>query len=245
MRWPLLAIAALPVFFAALIATMPARLVHDAWLRPNGIEAYAVTGTVWRADLYETVLAGRRIARIQGGLHPVALLSGRAQARLRVSDAAVQLDMIVSRSGEGWSVDSASGAIAVQPAAGTGLAALTDGAPLHIDGMSARFSAAGCETADGQARTLALAIAGDRLGLDLPVLTGGFDCIGQGLILRLTGRSEMVSLEGWMRFAPAGADWSLEAVANTGEAGPALAAVGFVEEEGRWRLHGSVRWRAG
>jgi hypothetical protein len=83
--------------------------------------------------------------------------------------------------------------------------------------------------------------AGERHGVALPMLEGGFACEGRDVILRLSGRSELVGVEGGARIGARGIDWSFEAVPSGPDVAALLPALGFSEQEGAWRISGTGR----
>lgn len=237
-RWIVLIVGA-SALLAGLIACAPARMVHDLWLRPNGVSAYAVEGTVWRAGLHEASVRGRPVAEVRAQTRVLPLLAGRAETRFQITDPELRLTGEASASRSGWAVRDASG-VGRLPR-GAGLPAALAGQPLRVEGLTVRYSDSGCETASGRARTGALAAAGDRHGVALPVLEGGFACEGGDVMLRLSGRSELVGIEGWARIGARGVDWSFEAVPAGPDVAALLPALGFAEQEGAWRISGTGR----
>ncbi len=237
-RWILAALCALALL-AGLIAFAPARMAYDVWLRPNGVTAYAVEGTVWRAGLHEATVRGRRVASVRTETRLLPLLAGRAETRFEIADPELRLTGHASASRSDWALGEASGMARLPRDAG--LPAALAGQPLRVEGLAVQFSQTGCETASGRARTGALAAAGERHGVALPMLEGGFECEGRDVILRLSGRSELVGVEGWARIGARGIDWSFEAVPAGPDVAALLPALGFSEQEGAWRISGTGR----
>jgi general secretion pathway protein N len=167
-RWAL-ALALLLV--AVMAATLPLRLAlagSDA--AAAGLSARGVTGSIWSGRLTDAAWRGAALGSIDAGLSPLALLGGEARLKFQRDDALRgPLSGAVILSG-GQGIADVSGAASLGAALG--------GVPLdtlRLDGVTARFDAAGaCAEASG---TLALSLAIPVPGLDLANgLTGPLAC---------------------------------------------------------------------
>lgn len=239
--WLVLGVVALALVFAA--ATLPARVIYDLALAPNGLRADRVHGSIWRASAYGVRVGGQRFEQVEARLRVAPLLRGRAEFAVRAAAPGLTFrgDLIAGFGGSLEARD-VTGAVALYrlPALDGVGAPLSERVTFAL--AQARFTQAGCEAAAGTARTTALAAMGLEYDADLPVIEGRFTCAGPRLGLFFEGESEIVSLSGWVRASMSGYDWTLEAQTNeTGVMG-VLLQLGLEDQgEGAWRAQGAGR----
>lgn len=227
-RPPALAAA---LFVLALVALLPLRLVLGwAGVGEEGLTARQVTGSIWSGRLVEATIGDAPLGDLDARLSPLPLLLGRARlvldSPLDMAQRTVHGAVVTDRHGfgiEGMTADVGVGRL-FAPLPITTLA---------LDAVTIRFRDEACQSAEGQVRA---SLAGAVGGLPLPAsLAGSLRCDGAALLVPLASASgaERVVL----RVTSDGryhADFTLKpsdpAVAQR------LAAAGFVQGAGGWRL---------
>lgn len=204
-----------------IIATLPMRLALGmAGSADAGLSARAVTGSIWSGQLVDARWRGARLGTLGAGLAPLALLGGEARLNIARDDILLgKLDGAVILNGARGVAD-LNGTVSL----GASLA----GVPLdsiRLEGVTARFDAAGrCAAAAGRVQ-LSLALP----GLDLSNgLSGSIACRAGRAEAALASQSGMERLT--LAVDGAGQYRARLAVRGSGDAAVAglLRAVGFL-----------------
>ena len=226
---------------AGLVMTAPARIIFDA-LASTGVEAGQVQGSVWRGQALRVRVGGQVLQQVETALEPASLLSGRPAVAMTVEDPQVQLTARVRAGGESIRIEDAQGIVAL------GVLPQLAGLPVpadsivRLDGVSVILDRAGrCVSAEGAGMSPALADAGARYDVDLPILDMTVYCAGDTLALNLSGQSPVVDLEGVIRLDAQAASYQIAATPHDPESGRVLSLLGFRAEGARWIADSEMR----
>jgi len=221
----------------ALFAFLPLRLVLGlVGVDELGLSARRAGGTVWSGTLTEARVGALALGDLDAHLSPWSLLLGRARIEVRgpgtLPGRGLRGAVTVAR--HGFGVDDLGAALAAGP-----LFQPVPVTALDFEGVSVAFDDGQCRSADGRVRaTLGPGPAGLALP---PQVAGAIRCEAGALLVPLTGQAgaEAVTLrvEGDGRYR---AELTLPA----GDPGAAerLAALGFVQGPGGWRLAAEGRF---
>lgn len=228
---------------AAAIAAMPAKLAADLLLRPAGVTADLVTGSVWDARLYRIQAGGQRFATGRLRLAFWPLLTGRARAQIALEDeTASARGTLVASPGR---LEFRDGRIAFEARRVPGLRALavpqTERLYAELDRIVWRDGI--CDEASGDVTTPLLSRLGQRHDADLPELAGTLSCAGEALALGYDGRSEALTVTGSVRVTAEGYRWVSEASTGNSDIVALLIALGFEETGQVWRAEGEGSYR--
>lgn len=215
----------------ALVVFLPLRLVLGlTGIDELGLSARRAGGTVWGGSLTEARVGALALGDLRAHLSPWALLTGGARVEIEgpgtLSGRGIGGAVTVAR--HRFGVDDLSAALAAGP--------LFQPVPvtvLDLDQVSIDFVDGECRQAEGRVRaTLGPGPAGLALP---PQVSGAIRCDAGGLLVPLTGQAgtEAVSL----RIAGDGR-YRAELTLPAGDPAAAarLAALGFVQTAGGWRL---------
>ena len=219
---------------AGLAVTAPTRLVYDA-LAPSGVEAGLVQGSVWRGQALRVRLGGRVVQQVETGLEPASLLALSPAMSMRVTDPEIQIDARLRAAGDAIRIEEAQGLVSVR--ALPLLAGLPTPADsfARLDGVSVSLDQAGrCISAEGAVMSPALADAGARYAVALPILDMSVFCAGDVLALNLSGQSPAVDLEGVIRLDAQAPSYRIVATPHDPEGGRVLSLMGFRADGARW-----------
>lgn len=208
----------------ALIVFLPMRLVLGwAGAGDQGLQARAVTGSIWGATLSEARFGELAVGDLGARLLPLPLLSGRAALGIDGpgGQGAPPLSGSAYVSRHGFGVGALTGRIvtgrAFQPLPVTAI---------DLDRLTVRFEDDRCTAAEGQVRAT---LTGEMAGIPVPPSASGTArCDAGALLLALTGPSgEAIALriEGGGRYR---AQLSLQP--SDPLAGQRLEALGFVRD---------------
>ena len=224
MRRIVLIIIGLVCFTGFAIAAAPARLAFDLALRPAGVEAGLVQGTVWEAQALRIRAGGQSIAAAQARLDPVSLAGMSARFDVTLRDPELRAEGVAELRAGGAAIENASGVVRLSRI----LPELSAFAPeesarfeieqLVVDGQGR------CQTAQGRVFSTMLVALGERYGETLPLLQGELICAGDDVGLQLSGTTDNIALDGRLQFAPGGPEGRIEA--RTAEL-PIVAALSF------------------
>ena len=226
------------VLLGTLVVLFPLRLALSLLdLDRIGVSARSASGSIWSGRLDEVAAAGVPIGTVEARLSPFQLLLGRARIDVkRPSDAA--------------GAEPLSGAVTVSRNS-LGIADVTATVPLAaalaplpvsnvtLTGFNVRFEGNACTRANGAARA---ALSGSVAGVTLAQgLSGNASCDGRYVRIPLVSQSGQERLE--IRVAIDG-DYVVDlfAVQPTADRIPALAALGFTEVPGGFRLRTTGRF---
>lgn len=214
-------------FVAALLVFLPMRLALG-WigLGDQGFSARTVTGSVWDGRLNEARFGDLPLGSLRAGLSPLALLVGRARVGLEDDAGTVRGAITLSRHRRG--IDDVTATLPT----GRVFAPLPV-TTLILDGVSVHFTDDTCDTAEGRVRAL---LVGDAAGVPLPTqLSGNARCDAGQLLLPLASQAGTEGVE--LRITGQGRYTAALRIAPTDPtAAERLAAAGFVQAGGTWRL---------
>jgi hypothetical protein len=242
----LLVLTGLAAFAIAMLALMPASVLHAWLLQPRGVEAASVTGTIWDGRWHGAVWRGHALGEMRARAAPFSLLTGAPQARVELSGAGVSGLAALRLSGQRISVSQAD--IALVPSRLvrlTGQTAPMLGGTLAVSGLNGAFDEDGCVTLTGEVTGARLIALEERTGVELPQLTGSLSCAGRAVGIAFSGASEQLALRGHARLDPAHAGWRVEASPLDDSVPPLLSALGFTQAGGVWSMEGQGRWSGG
>ncbi len=224
-----------------LVITAPARIIYDA-LAPSGVEAGQVQGSVWRGQALRVRAGGQVLQQVETALEPASLLSARLAVAMTVTDPQAQLTARVSAAGNEIRIEDAQGIVAL------GALPLPTGLPIpsdsiaRLDGVNVTLDRAGrCLSAEGAVISPALADAGVRYDVDLPILDMTVFCAGETLALNLSGQSPVVDLEGVIRLEAQTPSYRIVATPHDPDAGRVLSLLGFRADGARWITDSEMR----
>lgn len=220
---------------AGLVISAPARLVYDA-LAPAGVQAGRVQGSVWRGQALRVRVGDTVLRQVETALEPASLLSGRPRVAMTVTDAQVQLTARVSTAGEGIRMEDAQGLVAVS------VLPVPADSIVRLDDVSFTLDRQGrCVSAEGAMMSPALADAGARYDLDLPILDMTVSCDGEVLALDLSGQSAVVDIEGIIRLDASTPSYQIVATPHDPDIGGVLSLLGFRADGARWIADSDMR----
>lgn len=247
-RW--LIIAALAAgFVAGLIAMAPAALLPQLLGPDRGVSAREVTGTIWRSEWRDAVVAGVPVAHVEARLSALALVTGAAEVEWRVADPRITGSGRARLRGDDWRIEAET--LRLNPAGAGALGPSTPAvwrvlasAPVHVTGLSVEGRGDMCQSAQGEVRLAGLADAAAAHGLDAPVLTGPVSCAGSGLGAALSGASDALSVTGDVRLSSAALGWRMVLEPRSPAMSGVLVAAGIERQpDGRHVSEGSQVWR--
>lgn len=226
------------VLLATLVILFPLRLALSLLdLDRIGVSARTVSGSIWSGRLDEVAAAGIPVGTVEARLSPLELLLGRAR-------------IDVKRPRDAAGAEPLSGAVTVSRNS-LGIADVTATVPLAaalaplpvasvtLTGFNVRFEGGACTRATGSARAL---LSGSIAGVALAQgLSGNASCDGRYVRVPLASQSGQERLE--LRVAVDG-DYvaDLIAVQPAADRVAALAALGFTEVPGGYRLRTTGRF---
>ena len=229
--------AALIAFLVGLVVFMPARLVFDLALRPAGIQAGLVHGSVLDAGARRLTVGGASLAAADARLRPLSLLSGRASFDVELSDPDLRGAGRVSFSAGGVQIEAAEAVVRLDriPALAAAGAPAGETARIEIDRIVLDRAGA-CTLAEGRVTSSALVAAGEPFGVALPPVAGRLFCQAGAPALELSASNEALTLTGLARLERSGPDWRIEAQSERGDVAGALSRLGFRPEGSGWML---------
>lgn len=226
---------------AGLVISAPARLVYDA-LAPAGVQAGRVQGSVWRGQALRVRVGDTVLRQVETALEPTSLLSGRPRVAMTVTDAQVQLTARVSAAGEGIRMVDAQGLVSVSVLPVLADLPVPADSIVRLDGVSFTLDRQGrCVSAEGAMMSPALADAGARYDLDLPILDMTVSCDGEVLALDLSGQSAVVDLEGVIRLDASTPSYQIVVTPHDPDIGGVLSLLGFRADGARWIADSDMR----
>lgn len=226
---------------SGLIITAPARLVYDA-LAPAGIEAGRVQGSVWRGEALRVQAGAHVLTHVETALEPLSVLSARPALAMTVTDPDVQLSARVQSVGDEIRIEGAEGIVSVS------LLPMLQGLPLpsdsiaRLDDVTVRLDREGrCLSAEGAVMSPALADAGARYEVDLPILDMTLYCAGEDLALNVSGQSPALALEGMIALEGPSPRYRIVATPRDPEGGRILSVLGFRADGAQWIADSEMR----
>jgi len=225
------------MLLVALIVFLPLRLVLGmVGVDDLGLSARRAGGTIWGGSLAEARVGALALGDLEARLSPGALLVG--QVRIAIEGAGTVpgrgIAGAVTMTRHGFGVDELSAALAAGP-----LFQPVPVTTLDFDQVSIAFADGECRRAEGRVRaTLGPGPAGLALP---PQVAGAIRCDAGALLVPLTGQAgaEAVTLR-------IGGDGRYRAELTLPAGDPAvaerLAALGFVQGPGGWRLAAEGRF---
>jgi general secretion pathway protein N len=225
------------MLLVALIVFLPLRLVLGAMsVDALGLSSRRVAGTVWGGSLREAQIGALALGDLSARLSPWSLFVGRARVEVAgpgtLAGRGLTGALTVAR--HAFGVDNLT--------AGLAAGALFQPVPvtaLDLDGVTVRFADGACETAEGRVRAT---LGAGPAGLPLPPqMAGAIRCDRGALLVPLTGQagaeSVILRVEGDGRYRA-----ELTLPAPDPAAAERLAAIGFTEAGGGWRLAAEGRF---
>ncbi|WP_421792871.1 type II secretion system protein N [Hyphobacterium sp.] len=220
-----------------LIALMPLSFAHT--LSGNAFGPSATTyGQIWYGRVYGARFGPAAFERIDLGLRPVSLLTGKAVFDWTVSD--------VNARGEGQ-VFAGFGTSGVESARlttslgglGLTLPAISPEETVSFNIAHLSMNEAGCQEVDGEVRTSALIGLAGHYGVAAPMLSGPLSCNHGVLEAALSGDSDAFDLTILVSLAPSGLwRWQAEADIQDASLTAVFSSLGFVQDGEVWRARG-------
>jgi len=234
-RWIAYAVLGGVAFVGFALAAAPARLVHDFAMRPAGIEAGLVTGTVWNASARRVSAGGVAVSDVEARLQAAPLLTGRAVFDVTVRDPALRGTGRVVLTPGAVRLEDADGVFALEAVPALAAADLPPGESARVEIDRLVLDPQGrCLEAQGRLTSAALVSAGQRYGAELPVLTADLRCADDAVALDFSGRSDTLALTGRVRLLNTGPHWRIEAETSERDVIAALSLMGFDQEGDRF-----------
>ena len=231
MRRALLVALGVVSFAGFAFASMPARLVYDTALKPAGIEAGLVQGTVWDAQLWRITAGAQTIEMAQARLDPASLLGLSARFDATVADPDLRANGAAVLRPGGASLQAVSGVARLHRVAPE-LAAFAPQESLSFEIDELSFDGEGrCTAAQGRIASAVLITLGERYGVTMPALQGELFCAGEHVGVALTGASDAVSIDGRLSFTSRGLEGVIEARSRENDIIAALSFAGFDQVE--------------
>lgn len=217
-----------------LFASAPVRLVYDG-LASAGVEAGLVQGTVWNGNALRVRAGHTTVHQVRTHLSPLSLVSGRPRVMIDVVDPDIMFTGELGLGGEGVQVRNVEGVASIPVVPGlSGFALLNEGV-VQFDAVRISLDRDGrCLDADGRVMSPALADAGARYDMDLPILDMTLFCAGEDLALNLSGQSPTVDVEGVIRLDAREPRYRVIATPHDPEGGQVLSLLGFQADGARW-----------
>lgn len=214
-------------FVGFVIATIPARLVYDAALKPAGIEAGLVQGPVWGAQALRLQAGNQYVARADAALDVSSLFAFNARFDVTLSDPDLRASGDAILHPGGARIEAASGVVRLYRVLPE-LAAFAPDESVRFEIETLAFDSEGrCEAAVGRVSSTALIALGERYGAAMPLLEGDLFCAGEDIGLALAGSVDSLSIDGRLTFAPEGLQGRLEARTTDRSLIAALSFAGF------------------
>lgn len=240
MRWVLIVIFVLALA-VGLVMGAPARLAFDA-LAPSGVQAGLVQGSVWRGQALRVRRGDVEVQSVDMALKPASLLALRPTVAVRVEDPAIALTAQLQTRAETVRIEDARGVVSATLLPGLAELPIPADSVARIDGVDLELDRNGrCIEAQGAIMSPALADAGARHGVDLPLLDISLSCAGEALALTLSGQSAALTLDGVIRIEGAASSYRLVATPHDPESGPVLSLLGFRAEGAQWIAEREMR----
>ena len=222
------------VFFATLIASIPASAISLFANKSGGALSYAeARGTIWKGEL-DTVSAGRIVLGDVGfRLSPLSLLRFSPELTL-TADGAVRGSGTVSVSGQHVSLRNVKADIDLAAVAVRGLLGEPAQGEARLDIERLDFSLEdGCRQASGNLWTNALDGPTKRYNLPPLPLSGQVECDGDKLAVTLAGENERMAADLHLLLNPA-LTYEVTATARASEENiaSALRVFGFEDDNG-------------
>lgn len=214
-------------FIGFAIAAAPARLAYDLALKPAGVEAGLVQGSVWDARLWRIRAGDQSIASARAELDPLSLTAFNARFDVTITDEGLRADGAAILAPGGVRIEETTGVVRLSRVMPQ-LAAFAPDEAARFDITELSLDSQGrCQSAQGRVFTPALITLGDRYGAALPMLEGDLFCAGDAVGLQLTGASDSLSVDGRLRFISGGLEGRIEARSTELAVAAALSFAGF------------------
>ncbi|MGJ3232702.1 MAG: type II secretion system protein N [Oceanicaulis sp.] len=227
-RWIVYALLGLVALAGFAAAAAPARLIYELAVRPSGIEAGLVHGTVWDAEARRVRAAGLRLAEAEARLHAAPLLTGRAVMDVALIDPALRGAGRVTMSPGRTVIENATGVLGLDAVPALAAADLPPGQSARIEIDRLELGPQGrCLSAAGRVTSAALVAAGEQYGAALPALTADLACAGDAVALDFEGRGETLDLSGRVRLMADGPQWRIVGRTRDRDIIAALSLMGF------------------
>jgi hypothetical protein len=237
MSWRTLTLTGVVFLLVALIALMPVSFVHALAGGRLGEDA-STYGRIWDGRIYGAGAGAARFERIDIGLRPTSVLTGRAVFDWQLADPEAR--------GSGLAMAGIS-SFGVRE---TQFTATLRGLGLELPGIDPAesvsfgineltFERTGCHHADGDVRTAALVGFAAPYDVAAPLLEGPLGCNQGNLTADLTGNSADMMLTLNLSLAPSGLwRWTAEARLPNEGLTAVFSAAGFTQDGDVWRARG-------
>lgn len=237
MRW--IGFAGLAVVFAliALITTLPLRWVYEVSLRPQGIQAEAVHGSIWNGQIYGFRMGQLYVDKATVRADAMSLLGLKARFDVNLEDSATLGQGQIELSFGQIAFVDWRGASELYRLPGFAQLGVPAGESLRFSLDEVVFTQAGCQSARGSVSTSLLSYYGHRYNVDLPVMQGQLVCHGQDLGIDTLTQSTIFDLEAQLTLAQGGYRVHAEADAHGNDVVPVLLALGFSEAGEKWQFN--------
>ncbi|WP_169336696.1 type II secretion system protein N [Woodsholea maritima] len=237
MRWIGLAGLALILALVALIMTLPLRWVFEVSLRPQGIQAEAVHGSIWNGQIYGFRMGQFYVDKATVRVEPMSLLGLKARFNVNLEDSATLGQGQIELGFGHVAVLNWRGASELYRLPGLAQLGVPAGESLRLSLDEVVFTGAGCQSARGTVSTSLLSYYGHRFNVDLPLMQGQLVCHGQDLGVDTLTQSAIFDLEAQLTLAPGGYRVHAEATAHDQDVVPVLLGLGFSEAGEKWQLN--------
>jgi general secretion pathway protein N len=237
MSWRQIALIGTAFVLIALIALMPlsfARALSGDWLG-DGASTY---GRIWDGRIYGAGVGPARFERVDVGLRPLPLLTGRAVFDWQLADPYARGEGEAVAGLGGYGVRNAQ-LTATMRALGLALPGVDPAESVQLDIETLTFGRDGCRAAAGDVRTAALVSFAASYDVTAPMLTGPLGCNQGNVTAELTGESGDMSLLLTVSVSPSGFwRWTAEARLPSDRLTAVFSAAGFTQDGEVWRSRG-------
>ena len=224
-----------------LVLGAPARLAFDA-LAPTGVQAGLVQGSVWRGQALRVSRGDIALQAVDMALEPASVLTLQPAMAVSVEDPAVRLTARLQARGEALRIEDINGIVSAAAFPNPAGLPIPPDSMIELSDVSVTLDRDGrCIEANGALMSPALADAGARYGMALPIVDMALSCEASALTLTLSGESPTLRLDGFVRLQGPRPAYRIVATPDDPDGGPVLSLLGFRAEGDRWVLDNGLR----